>query len=602
MFVIEVIPLSAGLPQGTLSYRSKKRLAPGILVQVPLRKQQVPALVVHVTSVVESKASLKAAGYALRGGTLKTAGSLPQSFVDAAQDSATYHGATLGGVLGTLLKEVLPDELPKTFGEGEKYETSFVEDTYEKRISAYRTIVKKQTEKKKATLMVAPTVIEVERLFDYFKEDAVTMVTGALRGKRRFAALAAALSAKSVVITTPAFAWLPMPNVGAVIIERASAAGYVLPKRPYLDMRVALAALGEHRNLHIVFGDFPLPLELRPHPAAALGAALQAPATLIDPRIEQKDAAFAAVPREMMEAIVETHGAGGRSAILAVRKGYGSAVVCRDCGNIVRDERGATLSLFTLGEKNVLRSADGVTKVGADAVCPVCGSWNLLPLGIGVERVIEEIKKAVPGVDVVRFDTDVIRTSAHAKAAQKRGAERGVIVVGTEIMLPFLNPEHPFDVTAIASADSLLALPFWRARERLVRIGLTLRERGKRFYIATRSPLEPAIETILHPAKNDFFKQETEIRKALFYPPFGHLVVFHAEGTKAHVDESARAVEKIMHPIICTRLADRVVARGRFRLSLVAKLPGEAWPGEVSERLLRLPLSITHHIDPESLW
>jgi len=602
MFVVDVIPLSAGLPPGTLSYRSQKKLSPGTLAFVPLRKKQIPALVVGVSSVVESKASLKAAGFALRGGTLKTAGTLAEFFILAAKEIATYHATSLGSVLGTLLKEVLPEEIPETFSEGKKYEETFVEDVYEKRVATYRKIIKKQSANKNAVLIVAPTVVEAERLYERCKEDAVALVTGTVRGKRREALLLAALHAKSVVVTTPSFAWLPVQNLGAIIIERVSAGGYTLPKRPYLDIRIALGFLARHRGISIVYGDFPLPLELRGSDSPLQGT-LSGPKTFIDPREEQKDKAFAAVPRAVMAAVVQTHEAGGRAAVFTVRKGYGSAVVCRDCGNPMRDERGAPLSLFTLGEKNILRSADGVTKVDADAVCPVCGSWNLLPLGIGVERVIEEIKKVLPGADIVRFDTDVIKTSAHAKTAIKQMEKKGVIVVGTEVMLPFLDPSRPYELTAIASADSLLALPFWRARERLLRIGLTLRERGKSFFLATRSPDEPAIQAILEPGKNNFFTEELEIRKALLYPPFGHLVVFHSQGTKARVDEAALLIEKMMHPIKCVRLTDRIVKRGVLRLSLVAKIKSDGWPNpQLSERLSSLPPSITLALDPESLW
>lgn len=603
MYVIDVLPLAPGVPVGTLSYRSKKRLSPGTLVFVPLRARSMPGLVIDVSSVVESKASLKAAGFALRGGTLKTAGKLPEAVLHAAEEIAAYHATTLGSVLGNLLKEVLADELPQTFPAGGGYEELFIEDTCEKRVAAYHKIAEAEHAKKRAMLVVAPTVVEAERLSEAFGSKSALLVTGSIRGKKREEALAAALRSKSIIVTTPSFAWMPIQNLGAVVIERPSANGYVLQKRPYLDIRIALAALAKHRLLTFAYGDLPLPVELRPKPGASLSISFPGPATLIDPKEEQKDAVFAAVPREMLGAIVKAHAANGRSAILAVRKGYGSAVICRDCGNLVRDERGAALSLMTLGTKRTLRSADGVTKADTDVVCATCGSWNLMPLGIGVERVIEELKNALPDADIIRFDTDTVRTSAQAKAATKRMHEKGAVVVGTEIMLPFLDPKHPFDVAAIASADSLLALPFWRARERLVRMGLTLRERSKSFFIATRLPEEVAMDAILHPGNSEFFKEEAEMRKALSYPPFGHLFVFHAEGTKARLDEAATAIGKSVAPLTPVRLAERALGRGRFRLSMVIKLRGDAWPdAELSERVAHIPRSVSVHLDPESLW
>ncbi len=599
MFVLDVIPLAPGLPSGTLSYRSKKRLAPGTLVYVPLRSKDIPAVVVHASSVIEAKASIKAAGFALRGGSLKTSGRLPEQIIEAAHAVAAYHASSIGSILGALLKEALPEKLPETFHNGPGFTQTFVEDIYTNRIERYKKVIKNQSTR--TTLIVAPTVIEAERLSRTFKNEKMTLVTGTLRGKRRSEALAAALMSE-IVVTTPAFAWLPIQNLGTIVVERASASGYVSQKRPYLNMRIALKILASHRGVNLVYGDLPLPVELRPRPAAPIRAKLNAPATLIDPREEQKETKFSAIPKEMMKAIVAAHTSGGRAAILAVRKGYGAAVVCKDCGNVVRDERGVALSLVTLGEKRMLRSADGQTKIDAEAICSVCESWNLMPLGIGVESVIEEIKIALPHADVIRFDADVIRTAAQAKSALKRLADPGAIVVGTEIMLPYLDPELPFEVTAIASADSLLALPFWRARERLVRIGLTLRERARHFYIATRLPDDIAVNTLCNPEHDAFFVEETAIRKAFFYPPFGHLLVFHTEGARTRLDEAALRIEKALQPHVAIRLSDRLVKRGLFRLSMIVKLRGP-WPDtELSDRLSRLPPSISVPLDPESLW
>src|SRR6185437_11473645 len=165
MFVIDAIPLSRGLPSGTLSYRSKKRLPPGTLAYVPLRSKHVPALVVGVSSVVESKASLKAAGFALRGGELKAVGALPESIIAAARETAEYHAAPLGAALSALLKDALPSELPDSFSEGSGFSERFLENTYVQRLETYREIANAERARGKATLVVAPTVIEAERLF-----------------------------------------------------------------------------------------------------------------------------------------------------------------------------------------------------------------------------------------------------------------------------------------------------------------------------------------------------------------------------------------------------------------------------------------------------
>ncbi len=372
-------------------------------------------------------------------------------------------------------------------------------------------------------------------------------------------------------------------------------------KRPYIDMRVALQMLARHRSVPIWFGDLPLPLEYR---NSGKVVRMSAPVTILDARTDKdkERKAFTAVPEEMLAAVRSAVAKGGRAIVLAVRKGYAPAVICRDCSNLVKDERGHPFALVSSKEKMVLRSADGAVKRDADVVCAHCGSWNLMGLGVGVERVYAELKAALPDTDVIRFDAEEVKTSTSMKAALKRFAEPGTIAVGTEGMLPLLAADVQISVAGIASADSLLALPFWRARERLVRIGYQLRERSDELIIATRMPDEGAFAAIKD-TDADFFEEEAAMREALSYPPFGHLLVFHASGTKARIDEAAALITSVLAPHAVTRLPDRMVLRGKWRLSMVAKFPKDSWPDQaLSARLAALPLWIETHIDAESLW
>jgi primosomal protein N' len=268
----------------------------------------------------------------------------------------------------------------------------------------------------------------------------------------------------------------------------------------------------------------------------------------------------------------------------------------------VHDERGMSLSFATTRGTRVFRSADGKTKKAAQTTCDVCGSWNLLPLGIGVERVAEEISKAIPEAKIIMLDTDTIRTPAQARKAAITLKEPGTIIIGTEFMLPFLSSDEKVSYAAIASADALLALPFWRVRERLVHSALTLRERSEKLSIATRRPDDSAFTAVLNPLASTFFEEEATDREAFMYPPYGHLVVVHAEGPAIKKETMAATISAAFadHPI--TRLPDRVQG-ATVRISIVAKYAHALWPDElVSEALAALPPWATIHIDSESLW
>ena len=203
---------------------------------------------------------------------------------------------------------------------------------------------------------------------------------------------------------------------------------------------------------------------------------------------------------------------------------------------------------------------------------------NLTPLGIGIERVEEELRSAFPKTPIVRIDQDN-KSAVSLRKARSEITTPGTIIIGTEMMLPFLSPYEPVELGIIASADSLLAMPFWRSRERFVRVARMLAERSKHTLIATRHPEDAALNALTNPVDTTFWKEETNLRKILSYPPFGTLIVFHTENNSEDSRAAAHAeIKTACLPHIPHELAS----------SLVLQLPSGAWP---DAKLLSSPRS-----------
>ena len=595
MYVVDVIPFSKGAPPGALSYRTPLALSPGALVFVPLRKKRVRGIVIAVTDVLEAKARLKQASFSLSG-DLEEIGSLPPALIDVVRETALYHATSMGAAFSQLLEGMLPEEIPEAFQEGIGFSLDTVEAPMALRIKMYRSSIENSSG---ATLLVVPTLAEVARLKSAFKDMKPLVLSGAITPAKREAMLANARDTTGLVIATPAFSFVPITNLGQIIVERASAGTYRFQRRPYLDMVRAITELARSRALPLMLGDFPLPLEYRteaPLSSSGLGSI-----TVLDVKEEgeKQGATFLAVPEPLRARIADVLKENGRVAVFAARRGYAPAVVCRTCGASVRDKEGRALTLATEKGERVLRTSDGKTVLDADAICDACGSWNLLPLGIGVERVAEELTEAFPDTVLVRFDTDTIRTPAQARKAALLMKEPGTIAVGTEVLLPWL--EDNLELACVASADSLLALPFWRSRERFMRLVLTLRDRAKETIVATRRIDEPALAAALDPESEEFFAEETSLRKILGYPPFGTLITLACVGTHAQLDAADTHIASLSsYPI--SRMPDRARGNDRYSRNWVLSLPEGAWPDKkLSGKLSALPLSIRVLIDPDSL-
>ncbi len=586
-------------------------------------------LVVGSASVQESKAELKSAHFSLSAASGKVVGKLSPALLLAAKETAEQHATSLGAVLSSLVLPVLPEDADV----GELLQNVTVRRASEKksrdsrlqnltlqpleipfleRANAYREIIEKENG---TVLLVVPTQAEIDEWSSLLSAYKPLVLSGKVTGKRREQALTKAVTTSPrLVLCTPTFAWLPLPHLSHILVERVSSGTYSLPKRPYLDIRFALHALASARKIPLMFGDYPLPLEYRAKPDAALNFPNET-MHVLDTRRKKEAAAQApwqAVPEPVRKQIAKAlectspassladNGladkgmAPNKVAVLAVRRGYAPTVVCGDCGTTLKDELGRTLSLATLDGKRVFRTSDGALTPADQAFCKNCGSWNLMPLGIGIERVEEELRQTFPEARLLRIDQDSQKNPSLKKI--RAAIAEADLILGTEFMLPYLSPSDKVSLGVIASADSLLALPFWRARERFVRVCLMLSERAEKTIIATRQPEDSALQ-------RGFWKEETGLRAMLKYPPFGTLLVFHMEGTQERIAEYRAAIREACVPFVPFEIPEKMISSTKFHASSVLQLPKEEWPNEkLIRNIARLSPAIRHTIDSENLW
>lgn len=602
MYVLEVIPLARTAPPVPLSYRSATKFPPGALVKVPLRKQTVLGLVVSSEPAQDAKAALKQATFTLAKSAPKRFGQLPTVFIHAAEAVANYHATSLGSVLGALLVPVLSSDVPARISKGKGFVIEHAEAPLQSRETSYES-----TFADGIVMLVVPTLAEVRTFAERYRKYKPLVLSSAVSPKKREAVLEELLTndeKKGLIIVTPGYAWVPVPRLSRIIIERMSAGSYTLPKRPYLDMHIAITELARAREVPVTYGDYPLPLEYRLHAEKPLAIGLETDISIVDAREAQGEERWSAVPKPIKKEIGAALAEGGTVGVLAVRRGYAPSVVCRDCGTTVTDDYGRALSLVTGNGTRMLRSADGRTLVdirGSKVLCKNCGSWNLQPLGVGVERVVEELRDAFPGTEILQIDADTL--TAKVRRELIKPSEHGRLIVGTELLLPWLSTESPLALGVIASADSLLALPFWRARERFVRIGLMLAERSRKLRVVTRHTDDAALSAIAAPTESTFWKEEISLRKLLKYPPFGTLLVFHIEGSEERVAEVERFIRAALAPREPITLPVKQITESSFRGTMVLQLPAGKWPdSKLVERLSALPPFVRLHIDSESFF
>lgn len=359
---------------------------------------------------------------------------------------------------------------------------------------------------------------------------------GALADRVRTGVWDVARRGAQVVVGGRAAVWLPIPDLAAVVVLDERDEAFQEERAPTWHARdVALERA--RRDGAVVTLVSPAP---SPDALAAAGAVAVVPAgrvlrggwptlDVVDLRDEPPGTGICA--RALGPAIQRALDAGGRALVVVNRKGRARLLACRACGSLARC---AVCGAAVAQPDEQLECR----RCGASRppVCVQCGATRFRALRPGVHAVRDDVAGLVPRAAVadVDADTDVVGDAP--------------VLVGTEAVLHRVaRGDHPpVRVVAFLAFDEELLAPRYRAHEQalwlLVRAARLLggRTGGGRLLVQTRMPEHPVLDAARRGDPTAFAAGETELRRALAYPPFGG--VAELSGAPAAVGAAAEAV------------------------------------------------------------
>jgi primosomal protein N' (replication factor Y) len=327
-----------------------------------------------------------------------------------------------------------------------------------------------------------------------------------------------------------------------------------------------------------------------------------------DSRQETEKASWQAISPDLQEMIRYAKKANKKLFIYSARRGISAQTVCRDCGTTVLCEScEAPVVLHTKHkdggeEKRFVCHHCGKSRSALEQ-CKNCQSWNLISYGVGIEKIVEEIK-ALGVTDVIRIDSDSVKTPKEAQdKIDNFLSNLASVLVGTDLCLRLL-PDESVDFSAIPSIDSIASLPDFRTNERVMHTILDVKAKAKEcMLIQSRNPESKVIEEGLAGDLESFARDEMKARKQFGYPPYMKIVKLTVAGKKENVKADAQIVANRLakyNPTIFPAFIKAI--RGETLLHIMIKVPSRDWPDkELSEILLSLPPSVRIDTSPQSL-
>ena len=627
MWLLVVTPISRGFSKDQLYYFSAERLTEGDLVEVPLRSRQIVAKVDQVKAVIDAKSEIKSLPFSIRKvATLRMPKFFSPAFMSAAEDASMYFASTLGATLYSLLppKRLLSamegeyDDEKVTAKKIEQRGTFVIQSPDSDRFDSYRRMIREEFAKKKSVYLVAPTISEAIRIYkDIGKgiEDYAFLLHQRL-SKNNISEIwkkAKAMEHPILLVATPLFLGLPRTDLGTIAIERESSKAYKKEGRPFVDYRVFVRFLAKHLGAQVIHGDSVVKSETYreleagrwyEYGKASFRSLSSAKSSVVFWNSEKIKQNKSELSKEIIDLIAENRESGGHLFILSPRRGLSPRTICRNCGKSVTcPSCGGALILH--GEHR--KSAEEVSKylchrcgteVSSMIRCERCNSWDMIPLGVGSEKIEQEIKKLYPDIKIFRVDRDtVIREADADKIVGKFLGSAGSVLVGTELSLSRID--NQIETSVVLYPELLTTIPEYSSDEEALRLIIRVKNltTGK-FVIQTADPELSLLRFSGDSNILEFYRQELEMRKKLNYPPFSTIIIV-----------SWRPAVKIKTQIETTLVQYKPVFFSNWMTGakkedkVMLRLNPKDWPsGELREKLLALPSSCAVEVAPHHIF
>ena len=264
----------------------------------------------------------------------------------------------------------------------------------------------------------------------------------------------------------------------------------------------------------------------------------------------------------LIDRMKEALGSGGQILLLRSRKSYSPAVQCSKCGRIPRCPH-CDVSLSWHKDEGRLRCRYCGWSEPFNAVCNACGG-HFEPLGVGTQRVEEEVAELFPQARVARLDGD--QGPGGDEVVRDFSQGRIDILVGTQIVAKGFDFAR-LSLVAVLQADSLLGFQDFRADEKAWQLLEQFRGRGGRrgqkglFLIQTATPDHPVYKYISSDHQDDSLSDAIlSERYAFGYPPFSRIV---AVSVRDRDEGSAAALASGLAAAIRNAFGIRGLARSK---------------------------------------
>lgn len=345
---------------------------------------------------------------------------------------------------------------------------------------------------------------------------------------------------KSIVVGTRSALFLPFNNLGLIIIDEEQDPAFKQSDlNPHYHARDAAIMLAKIMNAKVLIGTATPSIETYYNAITGkyglvrldqrYGNTQEPLVRIVDLTKEKTKNRTWYISSSLDQLIKETIKQNHQVILFQNRRGFATVIQCKQCGWVPMC-RNCDVTLTYHKKQNQIRChLCGYYQI-PPTQCKDCGSTKIHYLGIGTEKITEELSMVYPELKVTRLDADVAKKkNAYIQVLRDFEQQQTQILVGTQMISKGLDFEN-VQLVGIINAENLLHFPDFRSFERAFHLLIQIIGRAGRHQkqgtviVQTRKKDHPVIQAILNNNIETFYKSQLNERKQYNYPPFFRLI------------------------------------------------------------------------------
>ena len=388
--------------------------------------------------------------------------------------------------------------------------------------------------------------------------------------------LASARPEPHVVIGARSAIFLPIPNIGLVIVDEEHEPSYKQAEpAPRYHARAAAILLGQIHHAKVLLGTATPSVEsyyLAQKGVYGLvslterfGGVELPDIRLIDlkQQYERKEM-YGHFSDPLVDRIRQCLADNKQVILFQNRRGYAPQLQCTSCGQPPRCVQCDVPMTLHLRAKELRCHYCGY-RTPIPPACPQCGG-ELKSIGFGTERIEDEIQELFPEARVLRMDLDSTRSkTAYQDIINAFARHECDILVGTQMVTKGLH----FDdvrLVAVLNADPLFNQPDFRAYERAFQMLEQVAGRAGRkgtkgeVWIQTFDTKNAVLSMVKNHDYAALYNQQIAEREMFHYPPFHRIIRIQLRDHNAvRVQSVAMQLQAHLKQVFGTRISAVII-------------------------------------------